>query len=486
MTGRFVRGSLWVFSGNAAAQLLGFAAQIALGWLLVPAEFGLYAIVISLFAFVSILKDGGSRSVLIQRQADDPELTRRVFWYAAGWNTLAACLLLAIALPATWLYDEPQLGPLLVVASLALPIGTVGSVLTARLTIDLRFGAVARIRTAAALVRYGIAVLLAARGMGVMSLVLAMPIAAAFEGVAAYALARETPWSQAPSLENWSILFGESRWLVVAAAGIAAIDLGFGVTLGLVLPAATLGFLFFASQLVLQIGTLVSGGIDSTLFPTLTRLAHEPSRLDGAVSRTFLHAAPIAVVASLGMFLLVGPTEQLLWHGKWAEAVSAAQVLAALYAMNVAMAVTMAAQRATGRFRDYGTMAAVMALWVLGMGLLGGLLTASALGTAVAIGIAMFTGSAAYTLVGLRRMGMVASRGLGPFGLAWLTGAGAAGVAWLLGRASAQSGYGPAVQSCVMVGVFIVGFMLAWRLVAPGAFRIAVRTFRALMSPGLS
>src|SRR5713101_4737566 len=90
-------GALWMIANTGFAKLFGFAAQIAMGWLLSQNDFALYAIAISVSAFTALLSDTGLRNLLIQRHEEYDRLEGQIFWLSLVLNLSAAGALVAIA-----------------------------------------------------------------------------------------------------------------------------------------------------------------------------------------------------------------------------------------------------------------------------------------------------------------------------------------------------------------------------------------------------
>ena len=91
------RGGIATVIANAAAQCVRVGAMILTARLLIPAEFGLFAMVSSAIGIASVLRDLGLSSATIQR----PTITNRqlstLFWINSGFGLLATLIVVAIS-----------------------------------------------------------------------------------------------------------------------------------------------------------------------------------------------------------------------------------------------------------------------------------------------------------------------------------------------------------------------------------------------------
>ncbi len=209
-------GMGWMVLGTVLAKGAAFIAQIALGIILLPEQFGVYFTALAIAGFVQVVRDGGVREVLVQRgEAHYSSLAGPVFWLAMAMNLGAGLLLAGVAPALSRLYGQP-LTPLLLVIALSLPLGTPAAVLQCRLRIDLRFGVLSRIQMVSALVRHGSTIAFALSGLGAQSFVLPLLLVALVEGVWSFWATRgvRPPWMLAPRVGTWIGLLRTGWWMI--------------------------------------------------------------------------------------------------------------------------------------------------------------------------------------------------------------------------------------------------------------------------------
>lgn len=355
------RGALWMMASTILSKVVTSFAQLILGLVLAPEDFGLYGMAWGITRFLTICQDGGVRELLVQRGPGEyPTLRGRVFWLAMAFNSLVGVIILAAApVLAFKVYDEPRLIALMWVMALAIPLGTPGSVLQAKLRLDLKFKATSAIVTFSSLLRQLSTVCLAMVGTGAMSFAVPAVLCAIFESVAAWWVCRDTPWADKPQLREWPGLIQSTKWLLFASVSLVLLDQGPLLVIKPVMNAAgnhagvsATGNFFWAYQMTAQLSVLLSFNIYLVLAPALQRFANEPERLRDASVRALQGMMLVGAIASVLLGVVMDPLEGLLFSGKWAEATAAVFIFGLVFPFKIPQGVTQAIQVAKGRFKE--------------------------------------------------------------------------------------------------------------------------------------
>lgn len=415
------RGMTWSIGNTAIAKLLSLLAFAVLGILLAEDDYGMYALSFSIAAFVQVFRDGGVVQLLIQRgEAEYAALRGPVFWMALAFNSGTGIILAALSPLAAYFYGQPGLIPLLLIIAVATPLATPGVVLQARLSMQLRFGALSRIQMASAFIRYGGTVGLAWAGMGPLSFVLPLPVIALFESAAAYALTKETPWRSPTGRRQWPTLFRQSKWLVFVALATAVLNQGGYLVLGAIVDIKVVGSFFFAYQLIIQVEAILAATAGVVLFPVLARLAGEPARFRAATLRSARMLMLLAAPATVALIVGIDPLENLVWHGKWDSAVWPTQALSLLYAARILFMVPSVGYLAQGWFRENAMLVLVCGFGLMLASATGALLAPTAESIAVWLGGYVGIGCLFFSLHAFARLGIPPSHVLKAIMPAWL------------------------------------------------------------------
>jgi O-antigen/teichoic acid export membrane protein len=457
-------GSFWMMLSAAIQRGASFAAQIVLGWLLTQRDFGIFALAASIAALAGALRDGGVRQLLIQQHAEYDRLLGPMFWMALAFNTLTGLLLATTAPMVAWALDEPTLIGLVLILAIAQPLGTPSAILTARLSIDLRFREVGRIAAVSSLIRYVGTVALAAAGFGPLSFVLPLPVLSIVEGAMAYAYTRERPWLRPANPRLWPRMLAEAKWIFIGTFGIAALNLGAALTIKPFVSTAVVGVYYFAFQVIVQVGMLLSANILQVLFPAFARMNDDPVRLSAAASRALRLLMLIAAPMCLGLAATFGPLELLIWHGKWKPAADAVRAIAVLYPAVIASSVPLALQQATGSFRTSGLTLLSMGVASLAGAMAGAMVTGTAVGIAVFAGVTTGVVSIAITWGTMRRTRVSGNDILAAIMPAWLMSCIAFAASYWLDGLLAERRTPILIRAGVSGVIFVAVFCAATRL----------------------
>ncbi|MBL4591221.1 MAG: oligosaccharide flippase family protein [Phycisphaerales bacterium] len=319
-------GMIWMLIAALATKVASFVSQIVLGNILIQEDFGIYALAAGVTVFVSVIRDGGARKVLVQkgvRRFD--KLVCPVFWMALCFNLFTAGLLILAGPVAARIYDEPALAKLLMVISLGIATSTPGMIYRSKLAAELRYRELARFRTITEIARNLSLVCFALYGFGAMSFAWPFLVISLVEWVVGFWLCGPLRLFRSPRFRLWPKLFGMSYWMLVAAVALAVVNMGPYAIVGYFVPGAVLGVYYFASQLVLQINNIIAVNLQDVLLPALSSMNSSRSRQGAAVVRTVQMLAFISSFAAFGVASTASEIEWLFWGDKWVAAIPAIQ-----------------------------------------------------------------------------------------------------------------------------------------------------------------
>ncbi|MBV1929199.1 MAG: oligosaccharide flippase family protein [Gammaproteobacteria bacterium] len=321
------KGLAWFFFNTAFAKSLTFITQLVLGWLLVPNDFGLYAIAVSVGIFVGMMRNGGVEQVLIQKGKDFSEILPTAASYSLSFNILAMLAFLAIAPTVSNIYDDSRLLNMLIIMSLVLPAGTPAVLYRAKLSIDRRYKELALLKTTSASIRQIMVLVFALNGYGVYSFVLPMIIEVLIEVIIGYYYTRISVTPLRFDLAVVKNLFLSCKWMMLASVMLGLATTGDFFLLGLFISKEQLGIYFFGLQLVVAVSTVFSTAIQGVMLPALMPVVNDPKKFTEsytqALSKIFFISMPLAVVLSASS----QPIIHWAWNGKWDEAINISQIM---------------------------------------------------------------------------------------------------------------------------------------------------------------
>lgn len=388
-----------MIGASIAAKGFGFCAQLALAWLLTRQQFGIFAIAVSLSVLLSVIRDGGLPAILVQRSRRFDEFGGPVFWLMLLINTLTALVIIACARPAAAVYHEPELTSVIVLFALNIPLCVPASVLTLRLSTELRFRQLGIIQFISAMQRNVLLLAFAWAGFGARSFILPQLIGNLTDAAMLYCVTRYAPWKQPPRWVLWRPLLSSGKWTVLGTFATAFGNNGAYFVLGRILESETVGVFFFAFQIVMQLGALLSDNLYRILFAAFVQIGRDSVRMRAAVQRSLQVVMFVGALVSLSIAAVFAPMQQLLWHGKWAAATGAVRILAAAWPLLAVSGVLRALQSAQGKFRDWALITlSTSVLSILGAAV-GAVVDASATGAAAGFAIVQWVGVLVYAKI---------------------------------------------------------------------------------------
>lgn len=421
------RGAVALGVRQALVQGLNIAGAVVLARVLSPAEFGVYAVVTFVLAFLVAFGDVGLGASLVQ-QHREPSLRdyRAVF---TAQQLLVGLAVLALWLLAPWItgaYGRPP-GEVWLFRSLALALffTSFQTIALIRVERHLAFEKVALVEVAQAVVFNALAVGLALRGVGVMSFAIALVARSLVGAVLANSIA---PW---PIGFRWD-------WPRVRAhlrfglpyQGISLVSLLKDsispVLIGLLLGARQVGFVNWAGM-VAAYPVLALMVLQRVYLPAFSRMSVHPKELRRFVERVLRLTNTVVAPLSVLTLVLIEPATRLVFGAKWLPALP---LFFLFWTANLFVPTATPLLGLLNALGESRTALRFATLWMAGTWLLGAPLVL-AFG---AVGFAFANVAVQLSNVWLFRVAQarVGFRVLAPALHAWLAAGVAGGATWLL------------------------------------------------------
>ena len=511
---RVGRGATLTVVATVLSKGLAAGAQIFLGLWLSKGDFAVYGLALSISGVVQVFRDGGVREVLIQRGPKEyPRLIGPVFWLATAMNIVAALLMCGVALGLMagqrWgsdllseSYRDSKIPWMLFVIAVSIPLSTLGAVLQARMRLDLKFGALSALSLVSALARNIAMIGFAWWLRNPLAFVLPLIVVALYEGFASYRAVRETPWKLAPHVAMWRELLATGGWMIVQTLAGVMLDVAPFAMIGIFLEKDPVGVYVFAYTWIAQVGTLLGFALQQVLFSALARLASDAERLRAAVIRAQHVQMLLGATASMGLAVVIGPMERIIWGGKWEAAVATVIILGLFFPFRVTYGLSTALMMAQGRFRELALLTAIEGIGVTGFGTLGAYLHRSPEGVAIWTGASLLVTRIACTWWAMRpiQLGIFPIlRGMLP---AWVIAAAAAAAAlWVesllaapgvldarlafIASATLRKYAEPGILLCVSGGIFTLLMAIFSRMFLASSLREVAEALPGKLGGGL-
>lgn len=323
------RGASFALIGQGVIVSVSFGSLIILSRLLEPQEFGMFAILVSVTAFVDIFKDMGLSAATVQRQLVSDEQMSALFWVAQCIGLLLAGLMVALAPAVAHVFSEPALGPATAAISISFVFGALAGQHQSLLRRQMRVGTIMLIDIAAKVFANAVAVILAIEGFGLWSLVLLQLTNAATVALGAWLVC-----SWRPSRPRCFSISAIAPMLFFGSGLTLSNFLNYllrnadNLIIGRFLGSEALGFYSRAYSVLLFPLGQIAGPLTVVAVPALSRLQDDPARY----RRYYL--AMFKVVAHLSMPLVacMGTlSQEIVWLAlgpQWSQSARIFQILA--------------------------------------------------------------------------------------------------------------------------------------------------------------
>lgn len=327
------RGAIWMVGFKMVDRGLALISTLVLARILVPSDFGMIAMAASLIAVLDLFGAFGLDVALIQRQGATPAHYNTAWTLNISTGTLIASLMLILAWPLSWFYEEPRLVPVvccLAASSFIQGFENIG-VVAFRKELNFRRDFVFLFGKRAAMVCLTIVLALVLRSYWAM--VFGM-VFGRITGVGlSYAL---HPYRPRMTFEKLSDFFGFSKWVFVQNILYFLKERSSDFIVGRLAGPHALGVFNVSTEISSMPGTELIAPINRAILPAYALLVDDPEALRreyvsvmGLVCIVAIPAVTgIASVAPLVVATVLGP--------KWSDA-SVILALLAFYGIFAAL-----------------------------------------------------------------------------------------------------------------------------------------------------
>ena len=327
LKGRSVRGGVLILTSQGAQFLMQSISTVVLARLLVPADFGLVAMVTAITGLGQAFADLGLSEATIQHPEISHDQVSTLFWMNLAIGLTLTSITAALAPVLAWFYREPRLKDITFLLSLTFLIGGLRVQHDALLRRQMRFLSLAIRDVASYVLAVPVAITLAWRGHGYWALV-ALPLTLNLTQMSlSWLMVRWTPGL--PRRD------AKVRSLIAFGGNVAASYFIFNVNrsadsilIGRVWGAGPLGLYSRAYNLLMLPVRQLGAPARSVAVPTFSRLQADPERFAryylGATNLIMWISAPIFGF----LFVAAEPVIVLALGSRWREAAPVFQILA--------------------------------------------------------------------------------------------------------------------------------------------------------------
>jgi O-antigen/teichoic acid export membrane protein len=309
----------WSFLNQISARLLSFASGIVLARLLVPRDFGIFAVALIAIEALQSLNDLGLLTGLVREQGDYMAMARTGVTLALSSSVVLFIVSLLAAGPFAAALNASEATGVLRLLMLAILIDGVSVVPAALLSRALRQDLRALADLTGTVVNVAVAITLAAAGTGAWALAGGR---LAGNAVAAAIIILVAPARPVPGFDRGHARSLLSFGLPIAGATLVlfALQNVDYVVVGHFLGPAALGLYLLASNLAGWPINLISYSVRRVSLPGFARLVHDPPALARGFVNSLVLLLTGLLLGYLLLFALAQPLVNVAYGQRWALA----------------------------------------------------------------------------------------------------------------------------------------------------------------------
>ena len=330
---KMASGAVWMVSFKMVERSLGFISTLILARLLVPSDFGLIAIAMSIVSFLELLGDFSFDMVLISKPGAERHHYDTAWTFNVVVGVVSGLVLLAMAFPLSVFFKEPRLENVIYALSLASLLQGFQNIGVVEFRKEMHFRKEFQFMASKKLAGFLVTIPMAIITKSYWALVVGI-LALRVAGVALSYLVH--PFRPRLSLTGKTDLLHFSKWLLINNI-VSFFRLRSGdIVLGRLAGPYALGLFNIAFEIATLPATEMIAPINRAVFPGYAKLASDLSELRRHYLQVIGLIAIIALPAAVGLSLTAELFVPILLGPKWIEAIVLVQILA-LYGALLAM-----------------------------------------------------------------------------------------------------------------------------------------------------
>ena len=322
---KMAKGAVWMLLFKFLERSLGLISTIILARLLLPQDFGLVSMAMSIIAVLELLSAFNFDVVLIQNQAAEPRHYNTAWTFNVLFAVVGALLLVALAIPASHFYMEPRLEIVMYCLAFGYLLSGFENIGIVAFRKEMQFNKEFKFLLSKKLIGFFVTVPLAFILQNYWALILGM-LTNRFSGlVLSYIVQSYRPWF---SLEARHELFHFSKWLLINNVlnffRFRFIDFIIGRFAG----SHALGIYNVAFSISNLPTTEMTAPINRAVLPGYSRISDNLNHLRQSFLNVISVVAVFALPAGVGIAVTAELVVKVFLGDKWLDAIEVIQVLA--------------------------------------------------------------------------------------------------------------------------------------------------------------
>lgn len=321
---RMAQGAAWMVAFRFVDRGIGLVSTLILARMLVPGDFGLIAMAMTIIAALELISAYSFETALIQNQATDRSHYDSAFTLNLILALAKAGLIVALAWPAAAFYGEPRLIPVMLALAASTAVQGLENIGIVDFQKDLKFNREFSLSLQRRLAGFFTTLVVAWWFQSYWALIAGITVTRLVSVVLSYTM---HPFRPRLNLSRAGALFAYSKWLLLNNGLIFLNNRGADFVIGKLSGAHALGLYSVSYELANLPTTELVFPIQRAVFPGYSQLASEPSQLRQAFLEVLGLIATLTVPIGLLIGALAEPFVMTLLGSQWVAAVPLVQLL---------------------------------------------------------------------------------------------------------------------------------------------------------------
>ena len=323
---RVVRAGFWVFALRIMSQVFGLARTIVLARLLIPADFGLFGMVLLAMSVINTFTQTGVNAALIQKQKDTSPYLDTAWTVQVIRGIILALIAFAIAPYVASFFGVPAAKLVLQVIAFSVFLEGFGNIGVVYFQKELEFNKQFAYQISGTIADVGVAISAAVLLRSVWALVLGLLAGNLVRTVVSYFIHPYRP-RLSFDLQRFKELFGFGKWFFCSSILQFLITQGDDILVGKLLGVRALGFYQLAYKLSNLPAIEIAHATSRVTFPAYSKLQDNLPRLREAYLRVLQLTAFLSFAIAGLILVLASDFTRIVLGENWMPMVPTVQAL---------------------------------------------------------------------------------------------------------------------------------------------------------------
>lgn len=318
-----INGAKWSGITEISTKVVTPITNMILARLLAPEAFGVVAIITMIMSFLDMLTDSGFQKYIVQHEFNSEDEKNRyinvAFWTNLSLSVIIYLLIVLLRDKVAYIVGSPNLGNVIAIALIQLPMTSFSSIQKALLRRDFQFKLLFNIQMIMVFIPFFITIPLAIIGLSYWSLIIALIFK---QFLLALMLTIKSSWKPYRYYDfivlkkmfafcSWSLVEAISIWMTVWIDSFIIANL---------ISSYYLGLFKTSTILINSIMGVITSSIRPVLYSTLSRIKQDDKLMKEVYLKVQLMTSVIIFPAGIGIFIYRDFITYILLGDQWNEA----------------------------------------------------------------------------------------------------------------------------------------------------------------------